>query len=184
MVKILLGLPTNRLIKAKTVQSLLNVVYNAKEEIIPLVSTRGYNTAENRNYIASQAVKWGCTHWFMCDDDMIYEPDTINKLLECCCDIVGGLYKTKYENKEYVLESDEFNNYEPFKAKAIGGGLLLVRTDVFKKIPQPWFGYKWYKNGMVEMTNDWYFCEKAIKNNFKVWCQPNVKAKHIGLKEY
>lgn len=182
MIKILLGLPTNRIIKAKTVQSLLNVVYNTKHEVITLASTRGYNTAENRNYIASYAYKTCCTHWMMVDDDMIYEPNTINKLVAHDLDIVGGMYKTKYEKQEYVLEGEIKD--ELFECKGIGGGLLLIKTDVFKKVPQPWFGYKWFDNGMVKMSNDWYFCEKAIKHNYKVWCDPDVRADHLGLKKY
>ena len=182
MARICLGLPTNRFIKPKTVQSLLNVVYNTKHEIIPLTSTRGYNTAENRNYIATQAVKTGCTHWMLIDDDMIYEPDTINKLLAHNKDLVGGMYLTKYEKQDWVLEANEIKD-ELFECKAIGGGVLLVKTAVFKNIKQPWFGYKW-RGGMVEMSNDWFFCEKAREAGYKIWCDPEVKAKHLGIKKF
>ncbi len=182
--KIALGLPTNRMIKAKTAKSLLDLINNTKEEILPIVSTKGYNTAENRSYISAQAVKEGCTHLFMVDDDMIYEPDTLNVLLSHDKDLIGGMYMTKYEKQDYVMEFLDDEREGLFKCKAMGGGLLLVKTEVFKKVPQPWFGYKWHDNGMVKESNDWYFCHKAIDSGFDIWCDSNVTAKHIGLKKY
>lgn len=176
---ILIGLPTNRLIKPKCAESLLNL----KGDFKCLVSTKGYNTAENRNYIVTQAVKGDYTHLFLVDDDMIYEPDTLERLLACDKDMVGGLYKTKYEDPDYVIEADKIED-KIFECKAIGGGLLLVKTEVFKKVPQPHFGYKWYPSGMVKESNDWYFCNKAREFGYKVWCEPSITAKHIGLCEY
>ena len=179
MTRILIALPTNRLIKPKTAQSILNM----KSKHDCLVSTKGYNTAENRNHITAQAVNGGYTHIFFIDDDMIYEPDTIDKLLACNKDIVGGMYKTKYETQEYVLEAKELKE-GMFECIGIGGGLLMVKTNVFRKVPQPWFGYLWHSNGMVKESNDWYFCRKARESGFKVWCNSHITAKHIGLKEF
>ena len=184
MVKIAIGLPTNRVIKPKTAQSLLRLTANSKAEII--VSTKGYNCAENRNYIAAQAVKKGCTHLFHVDDDMIYEPDTLERLLKVDKDIVGGLYKTKYEVQDFVIEYLHSGDMPSslFECAALGTGLLLVKTEVYKKTPQPWYGYEWFDNGMVKESVDWTFCKKARHNGFKVWCDPSVRAKHIGQYEY
>jgi hypothetical protein len=185
--KIGIGLPTNRLIKPKTAQSLLKLVNQTEHELEIIVSTKGYNCAENRNWIAAQAVKKGCTHLFHVDDDMIYEPDTLEMLLLADKDIVGGLYKTKYEEvQDYVIKYlHEIKEHDRmFECSALGTGLLLVKIEVFKKTLQPWYGYEWYSNGMVKESVDWVFCHNARKAGFKVWCDPDVKAKHIGLKEY
>lgn len=185
MLKIGLGLPTNRLIKPKTAQSLLELVAFSKHNFEFIVSTRGYNTAENRNWISAQAVKKGCDYLFMCDDDMIYEPDTIDKLLAHNKNIVGGVYKTKYEEQEDVNEyMDDKRPDELFNVWALGGGLMLIKCDVFKVIDQPWYGYKWHDNGQVKESNDWFFCHKALENRIKIWCDPKVTAKHIGQYEY
>ena len=184
-IKVAIGLPTNRLVRPKTAQSLLETIVKSKNNYKFIVSTRGYNTAENRNYISAQAVKSGCTHLMFTDDDMIYEHDTIEKLLAHDKDIVGGLYKTKYEEQNDLIEYLDGKKEEDklFECVALGGGLLLVKTDVFKKVPEPWFGYKWHA-GMVTESNDWYFCRKARESGFKIWCDTNVTAKHIGLYEY
>lgn len=185
--KIALGLPTNRLVKPKTAQSLMRLVHYTNYDVEVIVSTKGYNCAENRNYIAAQAVKRKCTHLFHVDDDMIYEPDTLDKLMESDKDMVGGLYKTKYpEFQDYVIEylhSGEIPN-KLFECAALGTGLLLIKTEVYKKTPQPWYGYIWHDNGMVNESVDWVFCKKARKQGFTLWCDPKVKAKHIGQYEY
>ncbi len=183
--KIAIGLPTNRLIKPKTADSLLKLVAVSKYDFEMIVSTRGYTTAENRNYIAAQAVKRNCTHLFMVDDDMIYEVDTLEKLIAHDKDIVGGVAFTKYEVQvdvnEYIGEKKEGELRE---CSAMGGGVLLVKCDVFKKVSQPHFGYIWNDNGSVRESNDWYFCHKAQKHGYKLWCDSSITAKHIGKYEY
>ena len=71
-----------------------------------------------------------------------------------------------------------------FKVKAMGGGLLLIKCSVFKKVPQPWYGYKWTEHGAIKMSNDWYLCEKIREAGFDIWCDSTITAKHIGLKIY
>ena len=183
--KIAIGLPTNRTIKHKTAESLLKLIAHSKYEYKIIVSTKGYNTAENRNYISAQAVKAGCDYIFMCDDDMIYEPDTIDRLLAHKKDIIGGMYYTRYENPQPLIEYlDDEGPKELFECGALGGGLMLIKCDVFKKVPQPWYGYIWHDNGMVKESNDWFFCHRARALAYKIWCDPTVVAKHIGQYEY
>lgn len=184
-IKVALGLPTNRLVKPKTAKSLLDLVNQTKHEYKIIVSIRGYNTAENRNYISAQAVNAGCDYIFMVDDDMIYEPDTLEKLLAHKKDIIGGMYFTKYEKQAPVIEYlDDERPEALFECGSLGGGLMLIKCDVFKKISQPWYGYVWNDNGSIKESNDWYFCHKAKDSGFKIWCDPEVKAKHIGQHEF
>lgn len=183
--KIALGLPTNRLIKPKTAKSILELVVYSRHNYHFIVSTRGYNTSENRNYIAAQAVNNGCTHLFFVDDDMILPPDTLERLLAHNKDIVGGVYLTKYEQQEPVVEYlDEQRPKDLFKVGAIGTGCLLIKTEVFKKVPQIWFNYEWNANGSVRMSHDWYFCYKARQHGYEIWADPTLDIKHIGQYEY
>ena len=182
--KIVLGVPTNRKIKPKTALSILRMIVHCKHEYQFIVSTKGYNTAENRNYISTQAVNKGCTHLLLLDDDMIYEPDSLNILLAHNKDVVGATYSVREGTEKVIEYLDDKRPDTLFKCKALGGGLLLIKTSVFKKVPQPWFGYKWYENGMVKMSNDWFFCEKARENGFDIYCDPKLTAQHIGEHEY
>jgi len=181
--KIALGIPTNRLVKPKTAQSLLDLVAFSDHDFKILVSSRGYNTSENRNWIATQAVNSGCDYLFFVDDDMIIPPQTLEELLLCDKDIVGCVYKTKYETQADVCEY--FDDERPqglFKVKAIGTGCLLIKTDVFRKLSQPWFKYEWNANGSVKRSHDWIFCEDAINAGIDVWALNTLEVKHIGKK--
>jgi hypothetical protein len=191
MIKIAVGIPTNRLIKPKMASSLLKMVMACKHEYLFIVSTRGFNTSENRNYIATKAVNEGCTHLFFVDDDMIIPEDTLDRLLEHDKDIVGGVYLTKYEVQEPVLEYLDDNRPDSlFEVKAIGTGCMLIKTGVFKAIPQcykdcnGWFNYIWNPNGSVKMSHDWLFCQNARELGIKIYADPTLDIKHIGLKKY
>lgn len=184
--KIAIGLATNRKVHPKTVLSLLEMVTYSDFDYHMIVSTFGFCCAENRNYIAAQATKNGCSHLLTVDDDMIYEKDTLEKLLAHDKDIIGGIYNVRRiaENPEVVEFLDDKRPEGLFECGALGGGLMLIKTDVFWKVPQPWYGYEWYPTGMVKKSIDWYFCHKAREAGYKIWCDANVKAKHIGDYEY
>src|SRR3990167_7786312 len=124
-----IGVPTNRLVKPKTAASLLNLVAHSQHDYKIVVSSRGFNTSENRNYIAAQAVKNGSEYLFFVDDDQIVPKDTLERLLARNKDIVGGVYMTKYEVQEPVLEyltqegfAMEGDDTRLLEVKAIGTG--------------------------------------------------------------
>lgn len=186
--KICIGVCTNRLIKSKTAQSVMNLVAHSKYDYEILVSTRGYNTSENRNWIATKAVNSGADYLFFVDDDMILPKDTLERLLEANKDIIGGVYLTKYEVQApvYELLPDTEAKDDIFEVAAIGTGAMLIKCDVFKKIPQNykgtkgWFNYIWNDNGSVAMSHDWLFCKNARELGFKIWAEPRLDIKHIG----
>ena len=67
MLKIAIASLTNRGFKAGTVKSLLELKCPYEKSII--IATQGYHIAENRNYLAAQAIKGGynyllTTIWF------------------------------------------------------------------------------------------------------------------------
>src|SRR3990167_2275104 len=128
-----IGLPTNRKVKPKTALSILRMIVHCKHEYQFIVSTKGYNTAENRNYISTQAVNKGCTHLLLLDDDMIYEPDSLDVLLAHDKDIVGGAYSVREGTEKVIEYMDDAKPDTLFKCGALGGGLLLIKTSVFKK---------------------------------------------------
>lgn len=183
---IAITIPTNRGFKPKTVQSLLEMVAYKKLDYHIVIPTEGYNTAENRNYSVAQAMKYGCSHILFSDDDMVYPPDTLERLLARDKDIIGTLYSVRRIPKAYVItyqaemnDEEADKRIEPFTCEAVGTGMLLVKTDVFKKLIPPFFGYEWYDNGMVKVSTDWVFCKKAREAGFEIWCEP-LKLGHLG----
>ena len=189
--KICIGIPTNRQFKPQTVLSLANMIARWNFNYYITIPTEGFNTAENRNFIAAKAIQNDCTYILFSDDDMVYEPDVLGRLLAHDKDIVGGFYNARHQPTALIIEYIEKMTDEEAKAKkdifqcnALGGGMLLVKTDVFKKITSPFFGYKWHDNGMVSMSNDWYFCEKAKQAGYEIWVDPTLKLGHLGDREF
>lgn len=98
--------------------------------------------ARNRNQLAQTAIQSGSTHILMLDSDMAFPPDLLIKLLLHGRDIVGVPYPRRshpYEllgRPKYPEQGDQSGVVEMVMLPA---GLLLVKTDVFKSLPQPWF---------------------------------------------
>lgn len=194
MHKILLGIPTNRLIQPQTVLSLLDMVKNSKHEIIVKMATQGYTIAENRNYLATQAIKEKCSHLMMIDDDMIFPSNTLDTLLLNDKDFVGVLAHsrclpplpvvTTFDQDEISTADRLLGKYNfpetLFKVKGIGGGVVLIKTDVFNKVSRPWFANENYDTGMTKVGEDYYFCNKVLDAGIDIWCDPTLKIGHIG----
>ena len=164
-------------------------------ELFTTIPTEGFNTAENRNFTVAQAIKNNCSHILFSDDDMCYAEDALERLLSHDKDIIGALYSVRRQPPalviEYKKDSGVNNDKEArsatniFECEAIGTGLMLVKTEVFKKIQSPFFGYKWFENGMVKMSTDWFFCEKARKAGISIWADPLIKnVGHLGEFNY
>lgn len=191
--KIAITIPTNRGFKAKTVEALCNLVnYTAKKhELVFIMPTEGFNTAENRNLCVAKALNQGCEYILFSDDDMVYPENLLERLLDRQKDIIGVLYGVRHLPRAFVIEYGDIitsdteaeKQSEPFTCNAIGTGFLLMKADIFHKIPQPHFGYKWNDNGSVKMSTDWFMLEKAREAGYEVWCEPII-IKHLGTYEY
>lgn len=148
-----------------------------------IVGTEGFNTAENRTWLAVKAIREGATHLFFVDDDMIYEEDTLERLLEHDKDIVGAAYANRRGDGDVVGEISESEGVLK-EVSALGGGCVLIKKEVFEKLSQPWFWYEINDAGAVTMSHDWWFCKKAKEEGFEIWLDPTIRPKHIAKKEF
>ena len=171
---ILLGLLTNRGFKAQTVSSLLNL----KGDFQVMMADKGYTTSENRNYLAISSFDY--SHLLMIDDDMVFPPDTLERLLAHDKDIVGVAFHPR--NDEPSADPVHYKNAgsELFECDRIGTGIILIKTEVFKNMNQPYFEVKSHKSGMTIQGEDWIFCLRAKEAGYKIWCDPTLKISHIG----
>lgn len=198
--KITIAIPTNRNIQPQTVESLMKLVTRGGYNFHIIVAENGYTVAENRNYIVVQAIVNNSDFLIMIDDDMTLEETALDKLIANNKDICGVAYhprtggdRTKcitslaeVNKKEFInLETNKNPKYKTlFECYATGTGVILIKTDVFKKIPQPWFEFKYFKTGQCKEGEDWNFCIKAKKHGYKIWTDPRIKVGHLGEMEY
>mgnify|MGYP001588054662 CR=1 FL=1 len=133
----------------------------------------------------------------------------MNEAFQLKLPIVGAAYVTKskgnpgfavrpLENRVEMMFGEEGKIYE---MRSISTGCMVIRREVLEKFVSsgiapkcchgntfyyPFFQHeKMVINGAWEdVSEDWYFCEKAIKLGYKVYCDTTIHTKHIGPYEY
>ena len=172
-------------------QSLLEMIAYTKHKLIFFVATEGYTISENRSYLAVQAINYYTNYLLFIDDDMIFPPDTLDRLLAHKKEIVGVVSHSRclpLRNTVQLLDKKVLKHGEEpkelFEVMGIGGGIMLINLGVFGEITKPWFSTKIHQNGCTQLGEDAWFCEKARKRKLKVWCDPTIEVKHIGERVY
>jgi GT2 family glycosyltransferase len=146
-----------------------------------------------REVLADAALTSGSDYLFMVDDDMMAPPDLFYKLAAHDKDIVAALAFTRNpDHRPVIYETIEgydsvtksrygmtrfVMNYPKNKlveCDAVGFGAVLIKTEVFKKVPKPWFF------GMAQTGEDITICMKARKVGFRVWMDTSLKLGHLG----
>ena len=193
--KISLAIPTNRGLQPKTMQCLLELAARGNYDWHIIVAEEGYTIAENRNYIVVQALNNNSDYLLMIDDDMVFPPDLLDKLLVNDKDICGVAYHPRSEtgqiikflDETHIVKLEETNEpkyKDTFECMATGTGIILIKCEVFKKIPRPWFMFEYYDTGQCKLGEDWYFSKVAKQSGFSIWTDPKPKVGHIGSKIY
>jgi len=183
--KITVGIPTNRGVKAKTIFSLLEMVVFSKHIFHFVIATEGYTIAENRAYITTQALKNKSDYLLFCDDDMVFPPDTLERLLAHKKDVIGVASHSRCLPLKTTVQlldgtvSAEFPK-ELLEVKQVGTGIMLIDIKVFEKIDKPYFNTKSHENGFTLMGEDAWFCSQAKQAGFHIYCDGSLKIGHVG----
>ncbi len=125
--------------------------------------------------------------------NVIPRPEYVDKLIARNVDAVSGWYVKKadaYAQKP-VWGIGNTKSYPPAELSNdrlqpvdwFGGGYLLVKADVFKKISGPWFENRndgFGKKGGRLVGEDIFFCELLQKNGYKLFVDLDVKIGHHG----
>lgn len=155
---------------------------------------------ELRNNLAQAAVNESADWTFWLDTDMRFEKDALDRLLKHDKPIVGTNYVTRevpphptarvFKDRdtdtiaEYVRTTEKSTGLE--QVDYIGFGCVLVKTEVFRTLEQPWFhiGFSTVNNRYI--GEDVYFCMKAAAKNYPVLIDHDLSKKthHIGNFEY
>ncbi len=125
------------------------------------------------------------------DNDVFIPMNGLAHLLMSNKDIVTGIYWTKTDPPEPVLYKElhlgpyfDFPKYSIFEVTAAGLGCCLIKSEIFEKIPKPWFDYqkedlKDEDGNILDVGEDFYFFIKAQQHGYKLWCNSNVQCKHL-----
>ena len=84
-------------------------------------------------------------------------------------------------NKQISLKFYDIANQDltkPFYVESSGFGCIMMKLDIFKKMPQPWFLPAPYSG------EDITFMYKAAQMGYKTLCDPTIEVGHYGIKNF
>ena len=195
--RILIAVPTFETITPDTFKSIWDLDKGGHEVAFDFV--RGYDCATARNNIDQKAMDMGVDYVLMVDNDVYLHRDALVNLLDGGDDVCLGYCASRnnanvYDGKTNIYRLGEFNysmNYPGIEIKAMrergeykihihGGGMAcaLIRTDVFRQLPYPWFDWVNYGNGDV-LSEDLFFCEECRKAGIVIKADTRVTCGHL-----
>ena len=144
-----------------------------------------------RNQACRFSIMGDCTHLLLADDDMLMQPDILEKLLAEDKPIIAPIFfrsGSPYDPLVFKMgddgEPDSMTDYpvdQVFPAPGgVGTGLMLIKVEVLKAMMQdgPWFRYPppGSTRGM-----DLDFCIRAAKYGFISHCDSRLLVEQMGL---
>lgn len=120
-----------------------------------------------RHRIAEQALAIGATHVLFADSDQSFPPHTLRQLLSHRLPVVGCNIATKMIPPSCTARKKGPHAGVPVSPSTgvervwrLGLGLTLVETDVFRRVPRPWFNVVWRDEIQDYEGEDWFFCSR------------------------
>lgn len=187
MSKILICVPCMDMVAAGFAQSLAMLQKAGHETAISFECGSLIYDARNKLAKTALTMEADYTMWF--DSDMLFQPDTMLKLLAHAEDagIVSGLYFRRSppytpvafktcdcENREWT---DQTLPTEPIKVEGVGFGCVLVKNEVLFDVAAQFSTWFTPINGFGE---DLSFCWRARQCGYEILLDPQVKCGHLG----
>lgn len=171
--------------------------------LIPGVSLKlntcmGTVLPDQRSDLAQHAVDAGCDYLLWLDTDMRFPRDTLARLLAHKKPLVAANYTTRRlpinaVAKNYVAEIGEWRDVETKpdskgleEVSGVGMGVMLMSTDILKKMEKPWFTFPWDTIKKSHHGEDIHFCLLASKLGFPTFIDHDLskEVRHIGRLEF
>lgn len=159
---------------------------------MPALQCRFASLAASLNFIASIFMETGQEWLFLLNDDHVYPPDILIRLLSHNKDFVTGLYLKKQLPFDPILY-DKLNEdgnpvpklLKPYEAGLIpivacGDGVLLIRRTVLEKIPYPWWEMS-SPEAPDLIRQDLIFCKKVREAGIEMFCDLDAGVGHIAI---
>lgn len=144
----------------------------------------GANRGESRNSLAQQCLDEGHEWVLYLDDDQAFPPDILNRLLDHHRPVVSALivqrrapfnptaYAT-FDGTFHPLDLNSVGHHNLVLCAGVGSGGLLVKSDVFRQLDEPWFLYT------EQFGEDLYFSSKCGKAGIQLLVDTGCRIGHI-----
>ncbi len=168
---------------------------------VATVYNLGY--CEARQYFVDKALSENLyTHILFLDDDILMPLEAIGKMVAANADMVSANYvkrnpllestATRLEpNSKIIWEQSMIEpsqgDYRILDANCIGLGAALIDVDVFRKVPPPFFEFRWEYNPdgsrrRLLVGEDSQFCQKAMMNGIIPKIIPGLVPLHVDFR--
>ncbi len=152
---------------------------------------KSMSVADNFNKIAREFLASTAKWLFLVNDDHVWSPNTLMKLLAHDVDVVTGLYvartlpfmpvifdRTTAEGL-VIPRYLERGEHGLVPIKAAGDGCLLIRRKVLEAIADPW--WELGKPESDKCCHDVLFSKKVADAGFQMYADLEVIVGHLGL---
>jgi len=159
-----------------------------------------------RNRVAAEFLASDCDTLLQIDTDIAFDPKDMLKMLQRDLPIVGGMYALKRVEQRWCmnkLKGKRIKKDGTFQVKYLGTGMLSVKREVFEKMisfkvakeyssddnEKNMKRWDFFQNGVAYdkelkrdryLSEDWYFCETAIKLGYKIIADTKNVGRHYG----
>ena len=185
MSKILICVPSMDYVAAGFAQSLAMLQKGGNETAI--MFQVGSLVYEARNKLAKKAIELETDYTMWFDSDMVFEPDTMVRLLKHNKPFISGAYFRRSPPYSLVAfeEVDAENRKwkdlalpsEVTKCGGVGFGCVLVKTEVLFNVAAK-YG-EWFEP-MNNFGEDLSFCYRARQCGYDLYIDPSITCGHIG----
>ena len=162
--RVAIAVPSGRTWEAVTGNSVAAMAaYSAQSGIeIAMLNVQSSLICHSRNMTVKFALENNCDYIMWIDSDMKMPADTILRLLKHNKEIVGSTYNKRTPRPDGSYETlGRLKGAQPdpgtvlrglHEAERLPGGVLLVKCDVYRNMPEPWYAlaYTWPGENLLE----------------------------------
>lgn len=147
----------------------------------------------SRTELAKDALDWGADWILWLDSDMKFPAGTIHHLFKSGKNLVGANYvKRQLPTTPVSVDYDKkFIRTDPdstglVKAASGGFGVLLVKADLFRNTPLPWFDTVWLEDGSLMGEDVFFFTRVKHYTGEDLWIDHDLSQQviHVGSFDY
>lgn len=158
---------------------------------------QGTLLVDQRNQLVQEALAEGATHILWIDSDMRFPKEVIQRLLERDLDIVAANCSRRRHPASFIaLQADDergIYNVQTLpestgveEVVAVGFGVMMVKAQVFRDMPQPWHKLIWNTKDEKFVGEDMAWCHGARDAGYKVHIDHDLSKDiyHTGMHEF
>jgi protein-L-isoaspartate O-methyltransferase len=200
-----IGLTAYRTIEQRTVQSMFNAMGALPYRFLLHTHTSA-NVWKGRNNIVDAFLSTPADYLVFIDADMVFTPGDLEKLVNAAmttpdAGVIGGYYVSRDTNARPLISWCDDSEYrlqlpvqaciprllesrgKMVEADLLPTGFMLIKREVFEKVPAPWFHVKTVIDDLGEehhFSSDNVFVHKAQDAGFKTYGHFGIELGHIG----